>query len=470
MRKASLFSGIAGIDLAAQWVGMETVAFCEKEPFCQKVLKARFPGVPIIDDVYDFTRKELEQRGIIGTGRAIDLISIGDPCQPSSLAGKRKGKEDDRHLWPEARRVLEEIRPRWALRENVAGNISMGLDDVLVEMEELGYSAWPIVIPAAGVNASHKRERVFVLGYTEHDGSYGTAFGGSTNQASNNLTQRENETGQSSGAGRSEDNETLGDAKCCGCDRESRGRTKQKLTDGHSGMEGSIMANSKSNITRGLPIGKRTENSGFAFSGTSMANSTSEGLPKRRRSERAASSAQTTTGMESESKRCCEAMAYATSERCGETWGNQPRGAEERFACSCETVANSECFGQSGQGEFINAVHSKENRSREASGTIDGSFRDIWSIESVLGRSADELSTWLDRSGMNPIDMLTELISNYPQPAPLGIPQFEWEPPRVANGVKNRTKRLKALGNAVDPLQVLPILWAIKQMDRMMQK
>jgi DNA (cytosine-5)-methyltransferase 1 len=162
MRKASLFSGIGGIDLAAHWAGMETVMFCEREPYCQRVIRKHWPHVPIIDDVRDFTRKELERRGI-GT---IDIISAGYPCQPFSYAGKRRGAEDDRHLWPEVMRILEEIRPRWFVGENVAGHVTLGLDDVLADLGGAGYAAQAFLIPAAAVRASHRRDRVFIVAHS----------------------------------------------------------------------------------------------------------------------------------------------------------------------------------------------------------------------------------------------------------------------------------------------------------------
>lgn len=166
MRKLSLFSGIGGIDLAAEWAGMQTVAFCEREPFPQKVLKKHWPDVPIYDDVKTLTKARLEEDGIIGDGRTIDIISGGYPCQPFSHAGQRKGQDDDRHLWPEYFRLLKEIKPRWVVGENVAGHISMGLDDVLSDLESAKYSTRAIVIPAAAVGARHRRERVFIVAHT----------------------------------------------------------------------------------------------------------------------------------------------------------------------------------------------------------------------------------------------------------------------------------------------------------------
>jgi len=161
VKALSLFSGIGGIDLAAEWAGIESVAFCEREPFCQRVLQKHWPDVPIFDDVTTLTKERLEADGI--DSRAIDVIFSGDPCQPYSGAGKRKGSEDDRFLWPEVNRLIDEVKPRWIVRENVAGNITLGLDGVLSDLEDRSYSTATIVLPAIAVGAEHERYRVFVL-------------------------------------------------------------------------------------------------------------------------------------------------------------------------------------------------------------------------------------------------------------------------------------------------------------------
>ncbi|MED1801816.1 DNA cytosine methyltransferase [Brevibacillus porteri] len=166
MRMLSLFAGIGGIDLAAHWAGIETVAFCEIEPFCQKVLQKHWPEVPIFDDVRTINKQQLIEKGVIGDERAIDIICGGYPCQPFSTAGERKGKDDDRHLWPEVSRLLQEIRPTWFLGENVAGHVTLGLDDVLSDLEGIGYAAEPFVIPACAVNARHRRDRVFIVAHS----------------------------------------------------------------------------------------------------------------------------------------------------------------------------------------------------------------------------------------------------------------------------------------------------------------
>jgi DNA (cytosine-5)-methyltransferase 1 len=168
MRSIELFAGIGGIALAAEWAGIETVAFCEREPFCQKVLKKQWSEVPIFDDVRTLNKRSLEERGIdVGS---IKLISGGYPCQPFSLAGNREGENDDRHLWPEVKRLLQEIGPDWFIGENVAGHVTLGLDTVLYDLEDIGYTWQPFVIPAASVGANHERYRVFIVAHSDSIG------------------------------------------------------------------------------------------------------------------------------------------------------------------------------------------------------------------------------------------------------------------------------------------------------------
>lgn len=156
LKVLDLFSGIGGFSLGLERTGgFETVAFCEIEEFPRKVLAKHWPGVPCFEDV-----RQLKGSDIDGT---IDVICGGYPCQPFSTAGKRLGKEDDRHLWPEFARLVEELRPVWVIGENVAGHVSMGLDSVLSDLEALGYAARPFIIPACAVDAKHRRARVWTI-------------------------------------------------------------------------------------------------------------------------------------------------------------------------------------------------------------------------------------------------------------------------------------------------------------------
>jgi len=161
----SLFSGIGGIDLAAEWAGFTTVGQCEIDDYCNKVLEKHWPGVPRWRDVRDVTAESVREAGI----GAIDLISGGPPCQPASVAGKRRGEADDRWLWPEALRVVAALRPKWCLFENPPGILSLqgGLpfESVLLDLEAQGYEVQAFIIPACGVEAPHERYRVWIVAH-----------------------------------------------------------------------------------------------------------------------------------------------------------------------------------------------------------------------------------------------------------------------------------------------------------------
>ena len=157
LKVLDLFSGIGGFSLGLERTGgFKTVAFCEIEEFPRRVLAKHWPGVPIHQDVRELRAEHVG---------AADVICGGYPCQPFSLAGKRGGAEDDRHLWPEMRRLVDELRPAWVIGENVAGHISMGLDDVLSDLASLGYAARAFAVPALAIGAPHRRERLWIVAH-----------------------------------------------------------------------------------------------------------------------------------------------------------------------------------------------------------------------------------------------------------------------------------------------------------------
>jgi len=159
MKHASLFTGIGGFDLAAQWMGWENVFQVEIDKFCTKVLEKNFPNIMRYGNI-----KEFDGTKYRGT---IDIISGGFPCQPFSVTGKRKGKEDDRYLWPEMLRVIGEVRPTFIVCENVTGIIGMALDQVLTSLEDEMYHTETFIIPACAVNAPHQRNRIWIVAYTK---------------------------------------------------------------------------------------------------------------------------------------------------------------------------------------------------------------------------------------------------------------------------------------------------------------
>jgi len=154
MTHLDLFSGIGGFALAARWAGFETVQFVENEPFCQQVLAKNFKGVPIHGDI-----KTFKANGIVPPF----LLTGGYPCQPFSQAGKRRGTKDDRHLWPEMFRIIQECRPTWVLAENVSGHIKLGLQEVLADLESEGYQSQVFHIGALAKDAPHRRMRIWIV-------------------------------------------------------------------------------------------------------------------------------------------------------------------------------------------------------------------------------------------------------------------------------------------------------------------
>jgi DNA (cytosine-5)-methyltransferase 1 len=165
-RHGSLFSGIGGFDLAAEWMGWENVFHCEWNDFGKKVLKHYWPNSI---SYHDITKTDFSiHRG------TIDILTGGFPCQPYSAAGKRLGKEDERHLWPEMLRAIREIQPRWIVGENVLGlvnwNRGMVFEEVQANLEAEGYEVQPYVLPAAAVNAPHRRDRVWFVAYATSNG------------------------------------------------------------------------------------------------------------------------------------------------------------------------------------------------------------------------------------------------------------------------------------------------------------
>lgn len=153
LKVLDVFSGIGGFSLGLERAGMKTVAFCEINPFCRKVLRKHWPDVPIHSDI-----RRLDYDG------PVDVICGGYPCQPFSVAGQRRGEADDRYLWPAMLGLIKKHRPRWVIGENVAGHLSMGLDQVLSDLERQEYASRAFIVPACAVGAPHRRERIWIVG------------------------------------------------------------------------------------------------------------------------------------------------------------------------------------------------------------------------------------------------------------------------------------------------------------------
>ena len=155
MRGLSLFSGIGGLDLAFEWAGGEVIAMCEVNPYCRKILHKHWPDVPIFEDVREMKGEDVG---------AVDVIYGGFPCQPFSVAGLKKGKDDNRYLWPEFSRLVGELKPDWVVAENVSGILRIAADEVCFNLKSQGYEVGIYDFEAAAVGAPHRRERIFFKG------------------------------------------------------------------------------------------------------------------------------------------------------------------------------------------------------------------------------------------------------------------------------------------------------------------
>ena len=160
MRLRDLFAGIGGFSLAGHWMGWETVAFVEKDKFCQKVLRKNFgPEIEIHDDIFTFSGKPFRGR--------VDIVTGGFPCQPFSAAGKQRGRQDHRYIFPEMLRVISEIRPRWVVAENVrrflGNDDGAAFEEVCSSLESEDYEVVTVCVPASSVDAPHRRERIWII-------------------------------------------------------------------------------------------------------------------------------------------------------------------------------------------------------------------------------------------------------------------------------------------------------------------
>lgn len=191
MNVLDLFSGIGGFSLGLESTGFfKTIAFVEKDKFCQKVLQKNFPNIPIEDEV----------RNVKGEKFKAEIITGGFPCQPFSIAGKRRGTDDDRFLWHETIRIVSEQKPKWFIGENVDGiiNIQDGMvfRQIHDDLESEGFEVQSLVIPASGVGAWHQRKRVWILGYSEHNGLSAAKIKGGDIKINEGSSKRQNETKQ----------------------------------------------------------------------------------------------------------------------------------------------------------------------------------------------------------------------------------------------------------------------------------
>lgn len=442
IRILDLCSGIGGFSLGLEATGgFETVAFCEVDEFCCKVLNKHWPGVPIYKDL-----KELgnDPTRIV---QEFDLICGGIPCQPFSVAGKQKGKEDDRHLWPYMHEIIKHKKPSWVIVENVGGFVNVALDDVCLDLEAQGYATQSFIIPACSVEAPHRRDRIWILGKNIEE----------------RLEKHLEDTRRSLRKGRVEQGENADEVGQGHADQSERSSSTPRSDVAYAsieGLEGRISGDNQGGqerkaLSRGEEQQDEVGTDTRCGSGTSTEKDVSDSGRKGLQGHRGEHGLREASEEEQTSGRSEERDVPHTEELdrhvdvnglSGEDNGQQRQGLQGELGGASgnrtEDVANTERLGQQGQGEHERPSDTTKDRKGQASGTDNGSQGQTGQghTEPGVGGMADGLSARLD-----------------------GHFGFEVEPdiPRVATGIPERVNRLKALGNSIVPQIVRNIGLAI---------
>jgi DNA (cytosine-5)-methyltransferase 1 len=258
LKLLDLFSGIGGFSYGLESTnGFETIAFCEKDKFCQKVLKKHWNDIKIYEDVRHIKGKEIKA----------DVITGGFPCQPFSVAGKQRGTDDDRYLWDETLRVIAETKPKWFVGENVEGivNIQEGkvLQQIQKDLEAESFQVQCLIIPASGFGAWHQRKRVWIIGYSEHNGSFTSEIKRRNSEVNERTSERKNEALQSERTSRSSNDGNVSNSSTIRrsnntTDNKENGSKEFSKEDVKLGIKSSLSSN-VSNSNTGLFIGENKE-------------------------------------------------------------------------------------------------------------------------------------------------------------------------------------------------------------------
>jgi DNA (cytosine-5)-methyltransferase 1 len=528
LNHVDLFSGIGGFSLAARWAGFTTVLHCERDPYCQKVLAKHWPEVPIAPDVYTLTgaivREHLAatyapdvpdaasaeqqgdtagvrgqpERGCAGVrgetvrrphGQAgadlarsngeglarVDLLTGGFPCQPFSVAGKQRGAADDRHLWPQMLRVIEEVRPRFVCGENVAGFVRMALDDVLADLEAAGYETGAVVLPACGVGAWHRRERVFILAHVDdaagarHIAGQGGAVAAIRDEARREQPERRSDdvpdadrTRQLQPSGIvADERQRTGDGRCW-LDWDGRAAL-ESIWESQSRM-GRVAHEFSSRLDGGgLDADAEEGRPGEILRGMRGADGAAAFQRHAGEHERLSAPEVLQPGMHGAGDGNADADARRIAEAVGAIAGRPlremrrdrgtppaPRRYEPFQQCALQPddiVRLLSCEMALGAWQDATEAAIGLHYLRQACAEIGHVPASLSAIQEVWRSLSDEEKHWVG----------LRLSSGDP---------FVAEPawvPRVAKGVPDRGNRLRALGNAVVPQQVYPILAAIAE-------
>jgi DNA (cytosine-5)-methyltransferase 1 len=390
LKLLDLFSGIGGFSLGMEATNrIKTIAFVEKDKFCQKVLNKNFKNIPIEEDI----------RNVKGSNYTADIVSGGFPCQPFSVAGKRRGKDDDRYLWDETIRVVAETKPKWFVGENVEGiiNISNGtvLQQIQQDLEKEGFQVQCLVIPASGVGAWHQRKRVWIIG---------------CNVSNSNSNRNTNEIERSNG-----EKEKV----------QREHRQKDSSTWKFIRTNSNDVPNTNSRLSFGENEEIQSRGTTFTSSSKNVPNTNSgnveTGCERQRRIRQESEGERSSSNATNIRQTLSNSKSLRYGGRSGEECGNQGRnfqqskqkGSEVRSeaqGCSSQTLSNTDSKGL--QGCSLPTELEREQR------------------QVITKRDTEKQQTWWEA-----------------QSSLCGVP----------NGIsyeldKDRTNRIKALGNSIVPL------------------
>jgi len=476
-------SGIGGFSLGLESTGKyETVAFCENESFCKKVLNKHWPDVPIYNDLKELGNdpEKIQEE--------FDLICGGIPCQPFSVAGRKKGKEDDRHLWPYMFEIIKQKTPTWVVVENVGGFVNVALDDVCLDLETEGYATQSFVIPACGIEAPHRRDRVWIIGKCVED-TRRTLRQGAVEQGTNeneiregdaNKLERPSSTPQLDVANTND----TGHNRTPECETDG---VRQEIDEGWQGQSQSEFSGQSS--TSGEDVAN-TNNDGHKgrLSKTCDENATGEDAQGVRSFNTEESSGRSDDGGDTKESKIDGTLSKSSDGGKGEPsrttrvcdLSEKSDDSQRASGKDGDKENNSRTLVQKGQS----GVQSPNNRGLgDDKTTLEGSEVrqgandvDIDRVE-VSGTMADAK----ELSGDEHVDgdskqgngeqqgIQAQLGGESGYEAHFQKKQWEFEPAvgRVAHGIPNRVDRLKSLGNAIVPQIIYHIGIAIanEEMD-----